>query len=46
MGMFCEKMMMIEWRNVWIMKLRALDQGEDQRGHGERLSETTVKHVN
>jgi len=26
--------------------LRALDQGEDQRGPGERLSERTVKHVN
>jgi len=28
------------------MKLRALDQGEDQRGPGKRLSERTVKHVN
>jgi len=27
------------------MKLRALDQGKDQRGPGERLSERTVKHV-
>jgi len=28
------------------MKLRALDQGEDQREPGERLSERTAKHVN
>jgi len=26
--------------------LRALDQGEDQRGPGKRLSERTVKHIN
>ena len=28
------------------MKLRVQDQGEDQRGPGERLYERTVKHVN
>ena len=27
------------------MKLRVQDQGEDQRGPGKRLSETTVKLV-
>ena len=32
-------------RNAWSMKLRIQDQGEDQRGPGKRLSETTVKHV-
>jgi len=41
MGMYCEKMMMIGWRNAWSMKLRAVDQGVDQRGPGERLSERT-----
>jgi len=28
------------------MKLRVQDQGEDQRGPGERLYERTVKHIN
>jgi len=28
------------------MELRALDQGEDERGPGERLSERTANHVN
>jgi len=45
MGMCCEKMMMIGWRNAWSMKLRVQDQGEDQRGPGKRLSEWTVKHI-
>ena len=45
MGMCCEKMMMIGWRNAWSMKLRVQDQGEDQRGPGKRLFERTVKHV-
>jgi len=40
-----EKMMMMIGY-AWSMKLRALDQGEDQRGPGERLSERTVKHGN
>jgi len=46
MGMCCEKMMMTGWRNEWNMKLRVQGQEEDQRGSGERLSETTVKLVN
>ena len=45
MGMCCEKMMMIGWRNAWSMKLRVQEQEEDQRGPGERLSERIVKHV-
>ena len=45
MGMCCEKMMMIGWRNAWSMKLRVQDQGEDQRGPGKRLYVRTVKHV-
>ena len=35
MGMCCEKMMIIGWRNAWSMKLRVQDQGEDQRGPGK-----------
>jgi len=31
---------------AWSMKLRALDQGKDQKGSEERLSERTGKHVN
>ena len=31
MVMCCEKMTMTGWRNVWSMKLRVQDQGEDQR---------------
>ena len=31
MGMCCEKMMMIGWRNAWSMKLRVQGQEEDQR---------------
>ena len=46
MGMCCEKMMMIGWRNAWSMKLRVQGQEEDQRGPGKRLSERTVKLVN
>ena len=34
MGMCCQKMMMIGWRNAWSMKLRVQDQGEDQRRPG------------
>ena len=45
MGMCCEKMMMIGWRNAWSMKLRVQGQEEDQRGPGEMLSERTVKHI-
>ena len=45
MGMCCEKMMMIGWRNAWSMKLRVQGQGEDQRRPGKRLFERTVKHV-
>ena len=37
MGMCCEKMMMIGWRNAWSMKLRVQDQGEDQRGPGKEV---------
>ena len=32
-------------RNVWSMKLRVQDQGEDQRRPGKRLYVRTVKHV-
>ena len=46
MGMCCEKMMMIGWRNAWSMKLRVQGQEEDQRGPGEMLSERTVKLIN
>jgi len=46
MGMCCEKMMMIGWRNARSMKLRVQGQEEDHRGPGERLSERTVKLVN
>jgi len=31
--------------NVWSMKLRVQDQGEDQRRPGKRLYVRTVKHV-
>ena len=35
-----------DWvKNAWSMKLRVQDQGEDQRGLGERLFERTVKHI-
>ena len=43
--MCCEKMTMTGWRNVWSMKLRVQDQGEDQRRPGKRLYVRTVKHV-
>ena len=43
--MCCEKMTMTGWRNVWSMKLRVQDQGEDQRRPGKRLYMRTVKHV-
>ena len=46
MGMCCEKIIMIGFRNAWSMKLRVQDQEEDQRGPGKRLSERTVKVVN
>ena len=36
---------MTGWRNVWSMKLRVQDQGEDQRRPGKRLYVRTVKHV-
>ena len=45
MVMCCEKMTMTRWRNVWSMKLRVQDQGEDQRRPGKRLYVRTVKHV-
>jgi len=44
MSMCCEKMM-TGCRNAWRMKQKVLDQKEDQRGPGERLSKRTVKHV-
>ena len=39
------KMTMTAWRNVWSMKLRVQDQGEDQRRPGKRLYMRTVKHI-
>ena len=36
MGMCCEKMMMIGWRNAWSMKLRV--QGQEERGCPRGLS--------
>ena len=39
MGMCCEKMMMIGWRNAWSMKLRVQGQEKDQRGPGEVVQE-------
>ena len=35
----CEKMTMTGWRNVWSMKLRVQDQGEDQRRPGKVVRE-------
>ena len=32
-------------KNLWSMKWRAPDQEVDQRGLGERLCSTTVKHI-
>ena len=39
MGMCCEKMMMIGWRNAWSMKLRVQGQEENQRTWREVVRE-------
>ena len=39
MGMCCENMMMIGWRNAWSIKLKIQDQGEYQRTWKEVVPE-------
>jgi len=45
MDICCEKKTLIGLRNIQNMRLSALDQEVDQRGHGERLCKKIAKHV-
>ena len=42
---YCGKMTVTGWRNVWNMRWRAPDKEIDQKGHGQRLCKKIAKHA-